>query len=305
MGSAAWRSSIAWLTAVGLLLGAPSALASEEPQSQHTSREQVLEEVGDKLAERRRALLEDAHEALDETRAALAALDAGETDEALEALARATGKLELVVTRQPDLALAPVALDVLSYDVHASPDTIRRAREQVQELLEEGRVQEARALLSGLASEVVFRTTNLPLATYPDAIKEISPLIDAGEIEEAKRGLRVALNTLVVTDRVVSLPVLRARALLDQAEELLAKAEEPDEQEQAAVEAKQVSDRVAEAREQLKLAELLGYGDEQQHARFRKEIDELQARLAGDRETSSVFASLRSALERFQTSFFQ
>jgi hypothetical protein len=132
---------------------------------------------------------------LDETHVALKALEEGKSKEALEALARATGKLELLAARDPDLAVAPVDVDVVTHDLYATPRAIREAREEAGELLEDGKVQEARRLLSGLASEIVIRVTNLPLATYPDAIKEISPLIDRGETEEAKSALRAALNT--------------------------------------------------------------------------------------------------------------
>ena len=35
----------------------------------------------------------------------------------------------------------------------------------------------------------------IPLATYPAAIKAVAPLIDAGHMEEAKAALEAALNT--------------------------------------------------------------------------------------------------------------
>jgi hypothetical protein len=37
-----------------------------------------------------------------------------------------------------------------------------------------------------LASETVISTANIPLATYPDAIKEAVRLIDQNKTEEAK-----------------------------------------------------------------------------------------------------------------------
>lgn len=73
-------------------------------------------------------------------------------------------------------------------------------------------VQRARSLLEGLGSEIVFTVTNLPLATYPDAIKAIVPMIDEGRIKEAKVALGLALNTLVLTNHVVPLPILRLDA---------------------------------------------------------------------------------------------
>jgi hypothetical protein len=57
-------------------------------------------------AEKRATLLKDAQAALEETRNALDALDKGDKQAALAALERATGKLDMVVARDPNLARA-------------------------------------------------------------------------------------------------------------------------------------------------------------------------------------------------------
>ena len=51
-----------------------------------------------------------------------------------------------------------------------SVEAVRGLGKQIADLVDDGKFQEARPLLSGFASEVVIRTTSLPLATYPDAI---------------------------------------------------------------------------------------------------------------------------------------
>lgn len=331
MTRATVRPSMAWLVVVALLLtGATVACGEEESsaQAQSAAQEQaaaqgqspaqepraaqeqsgaqvspavedeVQEDVDQKLAERRKAMMKEAHAALDETNAALRALDDGKTDEALDALARATGKLELLVARDPELALAPVDVDVVTHDIYGTPEAIRGARDRAAELLEDGEVQEARALLSGLASEIVIVVTNLPLATYPAAIKEISPLIDDGHIEEAKTALRAVLDTLVVTQQSIALPVLRARAMLDEAETLVAK-DDPSEADE-----ERIAELVKDAREQLEMAELLGYGEEEEHETFREQIAELQKKIRSDEETGGIFARLRKSLDGFQESSF-
>src|ERR1041385_1214156 len=65
-------------------------------------------EVEKNAAEKRAKLLKDAQAALDESNKALKALDEGKKDEALAALAEVTAKLDSVVVRDPNLALAPV-----------------------------------------------------------------------------------------------------------------------------------------------------------------------------------------------------
>jgi hypothetical protein len=64
---------------------------------------------------------------------------------------------------------------------------------------DEYEIQKARPLVANLGSEIQFRTTSIPLATYPDAIKAVTSLIDEGKLDEAKAALQTALNALVMT----------------------------------------------------------------------------------------------------------
>jgi hypothetical protein len=289
----------------------------------------VQKELDSHLAERRKAMLDEARDALAATNDALDALEEDRAQDALEALSRATGKLELAVARDPELALAPVDVSISTYDLYTTPKMIREARDEARQMLDDGRVQEARALLSDLASEIVINVTNVPLATYPDAIMSASRSIDAGRIDEAKATLSSALNTLVVTNQVIALPVLRAQIMLDEAEDLTngepatsteametkqarkteqtAKTAETDSSaETAASETrrKRVDELVDDAREQLEIAELLGYGGKAEYAEFRKQIAELESRIHGDQDTQGLFAHLRQSLHDFDESLF-
>lgn len=147
-------------------------------------------------------------------------LDANKTKEALAALELASGKLELVLARDAKLALAPVDVRVITHDIHANVESVKKAVKLSRELLGDGEVQKARPIVANLASEIVIQTDNLPMATYPAAIKSAARLIDSGKIDNAKAELARALNTLVVTSVAFPLPVLRAEAAMAKAEKL-------------------------------------------------------------------------------------
>lgn len=234
-----------------------SEVAIAEPKSAMTEVVQptVDQVVEGKAAEKRKQTMDEAVTALAETKNALAALDENDTAKALEALAQGTGKLELILARQPELAFAPVDVQTMVHDVFAGTDTIEDLLDDAEHALKHGEVQKARHLLSGMASEIVIKTTSLPLATYPKALSAVAPLIDEGKIDEAKRALQAVLGTLVVSSRVViPLPVERARALLKEAESLAEKSGRSTEEE------KRLGAMLDDAREQLEMAELLGYG---------------------------------------------
>jgi hypothetical protein len=294
-----------WLSLFGALLlaFANPAFADETSAANDVSATEDVEkdvqnEANKQAAERRNAILKEAVDALAQTKVALKALDEERIDEALDALAMTTGKLELIVARDPGLALAPTDMTVTTHDLFATPETIEDAIERSEEAIEDGNIQEARRILDALGSELIITVFNLPLATYPDAIKAITPLIDAGEIEQAKRGLEAALNTLVVRDHVIPLPVMRSEALIDRAEELAKNDERSD------AENEELRGNLAEARKQLEMAQLLGYGDRKDYKPLYAQLDAIGEDLEDGQNTEGYFEKMRSSMSDLWDSIF-
>ena len=286
------------LLSAGLLVAATgqaaeSALPSKpQPQSEssQTVQPQVDKQAVVAAAEKRKKLLAEAEAAISQTQQALKALDEKQNDEAIKALADATGKLELIVSRDPALALAPVSTTVVSYDLFASQDAMRAAVGEAKRELADGQIQKVRALVEALGSEIQIRTTNIPLATYPAAIKAITPLIDDGRIDEAKARLQEALGTLVITTEVIPLPKLRAESLLNDAQALAAKKDRTKEENDT------LANKLKAAREQLQMAELLGYGKKRDYQPMYEQLDGIENASAGGKSGTGWFDKIKKQL---------
>ncbi len=247
----------------------------------------------DRQAEKERAkILEEAVGALAKTKLALRQLDGGHREQAIDTLSRVIGKLEVITARDPELALAPVDVRFVNRDFYHDVQSVEEAVGKVEDLLDDDRIQQARAILSDLGSEIVVRVVNIPLATYPAAIKAIVPLIDSGRIDAAKAALQDVLSTLVVVDHVVPLPVLRAETLLAEARRLAAKSERNDEEDA------RLGELLASARHELELAEALGYGDRDDYRAFYQSLKEIGEKVAGGgSEGGDLFDRLRRQLD--------
>ena len=299
MQTTSLRQPLVALIGLCVMLSAP-AFADDtalpaEPQAKSEAAESVQPQVDatstDKAAERRATILKDAKAAMDETAKALQALDEKNSAEALAALERATGKLELILARDPSLALAPVDVEVVTYDLLASLDTVKAMVKEAEDLLEDGEVQQARPLVANLASEIQLRTTSIPLATYPDAIKAVTPLIDDGKLDEAKAALQAAINTLVVTtDDVLPLPKLRAEELLVSAEALAENGERTEQDNET------LATLLSEARYQLKMAEALGYGTKKSYKPLYEQLDQIEAKTEGGKGGKGWFDKIKGQL---------
>jgi hypothetical protein len=286
----------------GLLVASPFAAAeqgatrtlSQNPNVQAS----LTKEAGKKAEEKRQEIVDEAVSALKETFNALKALEADKKDEALKALANATGKLELVVARDPALALAPVDVSMTTFDILATADDVRMARKEVIRLLKDGNLPAARELLNTLRSEVVVSVAAIPLATYPDAIKAVTPLIDAGKTEEAKVALEAALATLVVTRHIVPLPLLRADEALVVAEVLAEKKDRNEKENQA------LENALVVAEGQLKLAEALGYGAHADYKVLHEQIAEIREQVSGGKFGTGFFDKIKQSMLKLKADIF-
>lgn len=264
-----------------------------DPASADTEKtgKQVEKTQQDQTAEKRKEILNEASSAIRETQNALKALDEKKNKDALVALERATGKLEIILARDPELALAPSGINAFTYDVLADIDAVKALRKKAEDALEDGRVQEARRLISNLASETVIRVSNIPLATYPDAIKLAVKRIDEGDIDEAQKILQTALNTLVMTDTIIPLPVIRAEKLLKEAETLVEKEDRKEEENE------RLTGLLKDARIKLEFAQALGYGSKKDFKNLYEQLDEIEDKTGGSKSGTGFFDKIKRYLK--------
>jgi hypothetical protein len=254
--------------------------------------------IGEKVDEKRNDISDEARAALQETENAFQALSDKKPKEAIEALERVTGKLEILLARKPELSLAPTGVDVVTHDVVGTLDEIERLRDEAADLLEDGEVQKARDILSGLTSEIIIGVTYIPLASFPEAIKAISPLIDQGKMDDAKAALQAAMSTLVVTEQVIPIPILRAEQLLQQAEPLAEKKDRTRDDKQT------LQDLLENARYQIKLAKAFGYGEKEDYQRFFDQIEKIAQETSDKKAGKGFFDEVKKSLTEFRESIF-
>ncbi len=290
------------------LLAAPLGAAAGNARKLEIRPPETTESQKQALEHRQARLIGDAVAALDATREAVAALEQQDSKRALEQLEIATGKLDLLVARHPEAAALPIAVRMTTADVLGTNEDIEAIIENAEEALEDGRVQLARRLLAPLASEIDIETTKLPLAVFPDALRLVAPLVDAGRLDEAAVALQAALGTLIVEKEIVPLPVLRAELLLDVA---AAKLDAPpvvkpanEENSKSAAEATP-AELLAAAREQLHRADLLGYGKAKKtYPDLVERLEKLESTLESKSRSSwkKRFGRLRESLSELGSS---
>ncbi len=64
---------------------------------------------------------------------------------------------------------------------------------------------------------MIIIVVNLPLVSYPDALKLASKYIIDNQVEKAKEVLRVALSTFTEVEYIIAIPVVNALELISTA----------------------------------------------------------------------------------------
>lgn len=285
----AWSGCVG-LASVSSAEGESPPAAQPSPPEPQSRRTQTTVESERQEAERqaRKILDDEAVVAVEETREALRHIADGKTREAREAIERAQGKLDLLLTRNPASALLPVDLQARVID------TAPRDSEQILEIakdaslaFDEENFPDARTLLHALMSEVRVRIYNLPLATCPKALKDASRFLQQGKSDEAASLLSAALNTLAALDEVTPIPLIVARDAINNAQ---AQLDNPAE-----------ALRLLEtARNELLRARLLGYASRApEYASLNEEISKLEKQLKNKEESGRSFAALKEKLGAF------
>ncbi|MCK9608246.1 MAG: YfdX family protein [Methylomonas sp.] len=242
------------------------------------------------LSEKLQNLINEAKGSLSGTQQALISLSNNDPKAARVLLQDVLTKLDILLVEHPAMVLVPADVEVDVVDYVGDAKTLEKQVKQADKLLDGGHLQDARQLLAGLASEMRITTVSIPLGTYPAVIKAAIAQIDADKNVEAQKLLEQVLDTLVEEIEVTPLPVLRAEAFLNKASEI------EHQQDMAKADSRaEVLKNTAAAKDELKIAELLGYGSQDDFALLYTVIDDLKDEMHTEK-SSATWGKIKKAL---------
>jgi len=258
-----------------------------------------VEKTEDKAKqEENKKIVKEALSAYEQTLKAVEHLDKGEKDKAIEALEKSVGKMDILIGRYPELAYLPISIDVQTFDVVNDLETIKRQRDEVQFLVKQGYLQAARRLLNYMASEIRVTSVNLPMETYPTAIRGIARLIEEDKLDLAKKALQTTLSTLVSFERSIPIPVLNSQILIAEASKIINETTPDKLSKEKKDEALALLKR---AHQELEIAEELGYGKRNwEFAEIHKDIREIEDKVKKNKKSKGLLEDLKKRVEEFK-----
>jgi len=266
--------------------------AEEKPVSGKVPAEKKSESIDKQkiIAEKIKGLIDEAKGALTATNEALASLNKNDPKAAKILLEDVLTKLDILLVEHPSMTLVPADVGVDMVDYQGDAKSLQKTVEQADKLLDSGRLQSARRILANLVSELRITTVSIPLGTYPEAIKEAIVQIDAQNINEAKALLEEVLGTLVAETEITPLPVLRAEDYLTKASEIEHKEDMGKSDSRS-----KVLEYTNAAKDELKVAELLGYGDKAEFHLLYTVIDDIKDEMHTER-SAAAWERIKKAL---------
>lgn len=247
------------------------AQTAEVPVEKDVTAQKVDASINKTKTNLQKEIAKEATDAAQATQTALKALNNNQPKQALAALEIASANLHLLLARDPSLGMLPINYRVQVIEGISDLKTIKSLEDELEDLIDDKHYQAARPIVDSLVDEIRVTVVYLPLATYPAAIDSVVPLIDAGKLEEAKQALYDTLNTLISTEEITPLSIIRAEEKLDEAFQIehtgdLSKQDTKD----------KIAKLVNDANQNIKVAQALGYGTKEDYEIFYDSMDALK-----------------------------
>ncbi|HIQ51565.1 MAG TPA: YfdX family protein [Nautiliaceae bacterium] len=233
-------------------------------------------------------LIKEAVRAIKYTQDALLYLAHNKIDQAKETLKKAVGELTVVLNSPNPPYLLPVDVQIEAYEFNGDLKKIEVLKKEAKTLLLSNKIPEARNILNTLRSEIVIKTINLPLATYPAALNLAIKYLNENKVKEAMEVLAMALSTLVEVDNIIPIPLIKAQALIEEA----SKTKNP----------KQALKYLQEAKNQLIIAEALGYTSKSSttYKMLKEKIEKIEKEIKKGKNVTSLFKELIQKIKDFK-----
>ncbi len=239
-------------------------------------------------------LVSEAIESLKYAQDAYLALNKKDAKTATEDIEKAIGKLEVILASKDAPKLLPINNMIKVQEFIGTSKDVEIAVDHVKDLLNEGKVQQARALILPLVSQIEITVTSLPLVSYPDALKLAAKYVHDEKLDKAKEVLQIALSTFTEVTEIVPIPLFESADLIAAASRVA-----KEDKEQALKYLNAASDA-------LDVAEKLGYVSKStiSYKVLHEEIEKVQKEIKGKNKAEKLFASLVDKLKDFKDKVF-
>jgi hypothetical protein len=217
-------------------------------------------------------------------------IDANKKDDAIKSLEKAIGKIEVVLSNPKAPALIPVDAKVVVAEYLGDAYSAQNAVITSIALLQNKRVQDARKIVQALVDEIDFTTINLPLASYPGALKLAAKDLQDNKLAEARKVLVTTLNTFVQITTVTPIGILEAQDLIVAASKV------------AKQDKKLALAHLAAAKAALKKDEALGYTStsDTTYKMLNEEIKKVEKEIRGKNKAEKLFEELINKIKDFK-----
>jgi len=216
-------------------------------------------------------VVKEAIDAFKATEAALLAIQKKQVKHTLAALEIASGNLHLLLARDPELNLIPLDINIDVLEGVHDLKTIKKRQDELESLIKHNDYQAARPIINSMVDELRVTVISLPLATYPAVIDSVAPLIDAGKWKEAEETIRALLDTLVSEQQITPLAIIRAEEQINKAFQLENVSDASKKQHK-----NEITALIKGAKQNIKVAEALGYASEYEYKPLYNDITQLQ-----------------------------
>jgi len=218
---------------------------------------------------------------------ALRALQVNNKTAAKQAFESATKSFDAALKKDPQLDLVPIDERITVNDFTGDAKLVKHIKDAATSLLKDNDTQAARAMLLPLEDQMTISTQYLPMKLYPEATKQAQKDLAKGDIKAAFGDVVTALNSFVIKNVIIPIPLLTAQDMVLEASHLGKK------------DKTQALKLLSSAQDELQKAVLLGYTKE--HTKVYKslngEIKSIKHAIDGGNSVAKMYEHIKHSFE--------
>ncbi|MCF6184752.1 MAG: YfdX family protein [Bacteroidales bacterium] len=256
----------------------------------------IYRQINNTVSKRKDSIINEAFTTASETNKIFKLINEHKTKEAVNAGNELIGKLEVLLANNPDDNLILADVSFKKNEVMTDMGTVKNIVKSAEKAMDKGYYQDASDLLKNLKSEIIISDFYIPLATYPDAIKQAIIFLENNKPEDAKLVLQQLPASVVEVKTILPLPVLKAEQMIIMAKKIDADNHKNSEKVMTLLDA---------ADYQLKFAKAMGYGNKDKDFKaLSASIKKLKESVKSKSDSQSEFDSLKNDIIKFKERLF-
>ncbi|MCH9697711.1 MAG: YfdX family protein [Gammaproteobacteria bacterium] len=247
--------------------------------------------IADRIKHKSQSIDRQAYFAIHRIKEAQLELQSGRIKAAQSLIKQVAGLLKDTISANPEAEFVAIEVIPVRSDDLNDLQLIQLKQQEIDLQWSSGHKQLVRQLLSSYVNNFVITTKTISLSQFENGVKQLSTLLRNKAVAKAQSKIAELSDLIKTQNTLIPLPICRAELMIEKARQLAIRQTTQLENTQDLV-----VYMLQQVESQLKMAELLGYGEQKRYIEFYKAIEGVKSLAVAGQNTTKLLIRLNTLI---------